>query len=44
MVRNDVRDGLGVSGGTGATAVDMVGDLRELIGDAVGDVGAGGGA
>ncbi len=44
MVLHDVCDGLGVGGGARPTAPDGVVDLGEFVCDAVGDVGACGGA
>ena len=44
MVLHDVGDGLSVGGGARAAAPDCVVDLGQFVRDAVGDVGAGGGA
>lgn len=44
LVLDDVGDGLCVSGGARAAAPDGVGDAGQLVGHAVGNVGAGGGA
>lgn len=37
---HNIGDGLGVSGGAGATAPDGVMDLRQLVRDSVRDIGA----
>lgn len=41
---DDLGEGLSISGGARSAAVDVVEELGELVGDAVDDVGAGGGA
>ncbi len=43
MIVYNIRNGLGVGGGAGPAAPDSVVDLCEFVGNAVGDVGAGGG-
>lgn len=44
VARNNLGEGLRVRGGAGAAAVDVVEELGELVGHAVDDVRAGGGA
>lgn len=44
MVVHDISDGLRVGGGAGPAAPDRVVHLCQFVGDAVGDVGACGGA
>ena len=44
MVIHYISDGLRVSRGAGPAAPDCVVDLGQFVGDAVGDVGACGGA